>query len=227
MSSNQILTEMDGVSSRKNVFIIGATNRPDQIDPAILRPGRLDQLIYIPLPDEPSRLSILQATLKKSPIAGDVDLNFLAKHTHGFSGSDLAEICQRAPSWTIRESIEATSSVSVSAKPSRRQTLPKRVVKMEEDAGAAAEEDFEDPFGDHRATSRRPCASLVGPFRMVTFAVTNCSPQNLHPHVRSVPRSDSQRARTIANRWCRRCCGSGSGGAAFGNDDAGDDDLYA
>ena len=50
---NQILTEMDGMSSKKNVFIIGATNRPDIIDPAILRPGRLDQLIYIPLPDEP------------------------------------------------------------------------------------------------------------------------------------------------------------------------------
>ncbi len=66
---NQILTEMDGMNAKKNVFIIGATNRPDQIDSALLRPGRLDQLIYIPLPDEPSRLSILKATLKKSPIA--------------------------------------------------------------------------------------------------------------------------------------------------------------
>ena len=54
---NQILTEMDGMSNKKNVFIIGATNRPDIIDPAILRPGRLDQLIYIPLPDEPVGLS--------------------------------------------------------------------------------------------------------------------------------------------------------------------------
>ncbi len=72
---NQILTEMDGMSSKKNVFIIGATNRPDIIDPAILRPGRLDQLIYIPLPDEKSRISILKANLRKSPIAkvkGDV-----------------------------------------------------------------------------------------------------------------------------------------------------------
>ena len=55
---NQILTEMDGMSSKKNVFIIGATNRPDIIDPAILRPGRLDQLIYIPLPDEQVRPSL-------------------------------------------------------------------------------------------------------------------------------------------------------------------------
>merc|ERR1712048_243212 len=62
---NQILTEMDGMGSKKNVFIIGATNRPDIIDPAILRPGRLDQLIYIPLPDEGSRMAILKSNLRK------------------------------------------------------------------------------------------------------------------------------------------------------------------
>jgi transitional endoplasmic reticulum ATPase len=104
---NQILTEMDGMNAKKNVFIIGATNRPDQIDPALLRPGRLDQLIYIPLPDEKSRLSILNAALRKSPVAEDVDLGYLAKDTHGFSGADLTEICQRAAKLAIRESIEA------------------------------------------------------------------------------------------------------------------------
>ncbi|KAH8983164.1 P-loop containing nucleoside triphosphate hydrolase protein [Lactarius hatsudake] len=104
---NQILTEMDGMNAKKNVFIIGATNRPDQIDPALLRPGRLDQLIYIPLPDEKSRLSILRAALRKSPLAPDVDLAFLAKNTHGFSGADLTEICQRAAKLAIHESIEA------------------------------------------------------------------------------------------------------------------------
>ncbi|CAG8528806.1 10299_t:CDS:2, partial [Acaulospora colombiana] len=103
---NQILTEMDGMNAKKNVFVIGATNRPDQIDPALLRPGRLDQLIYIPLPDEPSRFSILKATLRKSPVADDVDLPYLAKSTHGFSGADLTEICQRACKLAIRESIE-------------------------------------------------------------------------------------------------------------------------
>lgn len=66
---NQILTEMDGMGAKKNVFIIGATNRPDIIDPAILRPGRLDQLIYIPLPDEKSREAIFRANLRKSPVA--------------------------------------------------------------------------------------------------------------------------------------------------------------
>lgn len=103
---NQILTEMDGMNAKKNVFVIGATNRPDQIDPALLRPGRLDQLIYIPLPDEGSRNSILKATLRKSPVASDVDLEYLAKSTKGFSGADLTEICQRACKLAIRESIE-------------------------------------------------------------------------------------------------------------------------
>ncbi|CAG8644611.1 3540_t:CDS:2, partial [Scutellospora calospora] len=105
---NQILTEMDGMNAKKNVFIIGATNRPDQIDPALLRPGRLDQLIYIPLPDEVSRLAILESTLRKSPLAESVksNLKYLAKQTEGFSGADLTEICQRACKLAIRESIE-------------------------------------------------------------------------------------------------------------------------
>jgi len=103
---NQILTEMDGMNAKKNVFVIGATNRPDQIDPALLRPGRLDQLIYIPLPDEGSRLDILKATLRKSPVDADVDLAFIARATHGFSGADLTEICQRAAKLAIRENIE-------------------------------------------------------------------------------------------------------------------------
>uniref|UniRef100_A0A4W6DJM5 Transitional endoplasmic reticulum ATPase n=1 Tax=Lates calcarifer TaxID=8187 RepID=A0A4W6DJM5_LATCA len=104
---NQILTEMDGMSDKKNVFIIGATNRPDIIDPAILRPGRLDQLIYIPLPDKPSRTAILNANLRKSPVARDVDLEYLSGITDGFSGADLTEICQRACKLAIREAIEA------------------------------------------------------------------------------------------------------------------------
>jgi len=103
---NQLLTEMDGMGAKKNVFIIGATNRPDIIDSAILRPGRLDQLIYIPLPDEGSRMSILKANLRKSPISKDVDLTFMAKMTDGFSGADLTEICQRACKMAIREAIE-------------------------------------------------------------------------------------------------------------------------
>jgi transitional endoplasmic reticulum ATPase len=103
---NQLLTEMDGVGAKKNVFIIGATNRPDIIDTALMRPGRLDQLIYIPMPDFESRLSILRATLRKSPVSKDVDLSFLASQTDKFTGADLTEICQSACKLAIREEIE-------------------------------------------------------------------------------------------------------------------------
>mmetsp|Transcript_26218 Transcript_26218/g.60785 ORF Transcript_26218/g.60785 Transcript_26218/m.60785 type:complete len:645 (-) Transcript_26218:123-2057(-) len=105
---NQMLTEMDGVGEKKNVFIIGATNRPDIIDPALMRPGRLDQLVYIPLPDHASRLDILKSCLRKSPVAKDVDIEELAKATAKFSGADLTEICQRSCKYAIRESIEKT-----------------------------------------------------------------------------------------------------------------------
>merc|ERR1719427_2134127 len=104
---NQLLTEMDGMGSKKNVFIIGATNRPAIIGSAIMRPGRLDQLIYIPLPDDGSRMAILKSNLRKSPVADNVDLPYLAKMTRGFTGAYLTEICQRACKLAIRESIDA------------------------------------------------------------------------------------------------------------------------
>lgn len=110
---NQLLTEMDGMNAKKTVFIIGATNRPDIIDPALLRPGRLDQLIYIPLPDEESRFQIFKSCLRKSPVSKDVDLMALAKYTQGFSGADITEICQRAVKYAIRENIEKVSLVDI------------------------------------------------------------------------------------------------------------------
>ena len=129
------------MNAKKNIFVIGATNRPDQIDSAILRPGRLDQLIYIPLPDENSRLSILKATLKRSPVAADVDLGFLAKSTHGYSGADLAEICQRAAKLAIRASIEEDMRRDRAKR--EKDAAAEGDVKMEEDA--AVEEEEVDP----------------------------------------------------------------------------------
>jgi len=125
---NQILTEMDGMGAKKNVFIIGATNRPDIIDSAILRPGRLDQLIYIPLPDEASRISILKANLRKTPIAKEVNIDYLAKVTHGFSGADLTEISQRACKLAIRESIEKDIE-----REKQRETIPNSDIDMDDE----------------------------------------------------------------------------------------------
>lgn len=104
---NQILTEIDGVGARKNVFCIGATNRPDILDPAVIRPGRLDQLIYIPLPDIKSRVAIFKAALRKAPISPDVSIDVLARSTNGFSGADITEICTTASKLAIREAILA------------------------------------------------------------------------------------------------------------------------
>jgi len=102
---NQLLTEIDGVGVKKNVFFIGATNRPELLDEALLRPGRLDQLIYIPLPDGPARQGILEATLKKAPVAPNVSIAFVSQKTEGFSGADLTELCQRAAKAAIRDAI--------------------------------------------------------------------------------------------------------------------------
>lgn len=95
------------MTSKKNVFVIGATNRPEQLDPALCRPGRLDSLIYVPLPDEEGRLGILKAQLRKTPVSGDIDLNYIASKTHGFSGADLGFITQRAVKIAIKEAINA------------------------------------------------------------------------------------------------------------------------
>jgi transitional endoplasmic reticulum ATPase len=99
---NQLLTELDGLEARKTIFTIGATNQPALIDPAIIRPGRLDQLIYIPLPDEPGRTSIFKANMRGVMCAEDVSFEALGHATEGFSGADIAEICNRATRIAIK-----------------------------------------------------------------------------------------------------------------------------
>lgn len=102
---NQMLTEMDGINPSKEIFFIGATNRPDIIDPAIKRPGRLDTMIFIDLPDFPARVSILKAVLRKSPIDPAVDFEYIAEKSHGFSGADLAGIGKQAAQIAIRDMV--------------------------------------------------------------------------------------------------------------------------
>jgi len=104
---NQLLTEMDGVTAQKMVFFIGATNRPDILDPAMLRPGRLDSLIYIGLPDFEARISIFKACLRKSPVDPGVDYEYFADRTEGFSGADISGICKAAAKSAIRLAIDA------------------------------------------------------------------------------------------------------------------------
>jgi transitional endoplasmic reticulum ATPase len=104
---NQILAEMDGIQPLSNVVVIAATNRPDILDPALLRPGRFDRLVYIPPPDKQSRLSILKIHTRKVPLASDVDLDKLAEMTEGYTGADLEALVREAVMLALREKLEA------------------------------------------------------------------------------------------------------------------------
>jgi len=104
---SQLLTEMDGLESLQNVIVIAATNRPDILDPAMLRPGRFDRLIYIPAPDEDARLEILRLYTKGMPLADEVELTALARATKGYSGADLAAVCREAAMQVLRRGVES------------------------------------------------------------------------------------------------------------------------
>ncbi|MEM1508854.1 MAG: CDC48 family AAA ATPase [Thermofilaceae archaeon] len=100
---SQLLTEMDGLEKLEGVVVVGATNRPDILDPALLRPGRFDRLVYVPPPDKTARLEILKVHTKRMPLAEDVDLERLAEATEGYTGADLANLCREAAILTLRE----------------------------------------------------------------------------------------------------------------------------
>ncbi|TET57134.1 AAA family ATPase [Candidatus Bathyarchaeota archaeon] len=102
---SQLLTEMDGILTLEDVVIIAATNRPDIIDPAVLRPGRFDRLIYVPEPDEKARLEIFKLYTKDMPLETDVSLDVLTKMTKGYSGADIQALCREAALNALRKSI--------------------------------------------------------------------------------------------------------------------------
>jgi transitional endoplasmic reticulum ATPase len=102
---SQLLTELDGLEILTNVIVIAATNRPDIIDPALLRPGRFDRLLYVPPPDRDSRLQIITIHTKKKPLAEDVNLEQLADHTDGYTGADIASLSSAAVMLALREHV--------------------------------------------------------------------------------------------------------------------------
>ncbi len=103
---NQLLTEMDGLESLKDVVVIAATNRPNLLDPAILRPGRFDRLVYMGSPDRKGRLKIFKIHTKNTPLAEDVDLEALADTTEGYVGADIQSVCREAVMNALRENFE-------------------------------------------------------------------------------------------------------------------------
>jgi transitional endoplasmic reticulum ATPase len=102
---SQFLTEMDGLEELRNVVIIAATNRPDIVDPALLRPGRFDRMLLVPPPDLEARKQIFRIHTKKTPMAEDVKLDELARKTEGYTGADIASICNTAVMLSIKEHI--------------------------------------------------------------------------------------------------------------------------
>ncbi|MCQ4335120.1 MAG: CDC48 family AAA ATPase [Sulfolobaceae archaeon] len=107
---NQLLAEMDGIEKLENVVIIAATNRPDILDPALLRPGRFDRLIYVPPPDKQARLEILKVHTRKVALDEDVSLEELAERTEGYTGADLAALVREATLRALREAMKACGS---------------------------------------------------------------------------------------------------------------------
>jgi transitional endoplasmic reticulum ATPase len=103
---SQLLTELSGIEETKNVVVIAATNRPDMVDPALLRPGRIDRFVLIPPPNAKARLEILKIHTRKMPLK-DVDLKEIAEKTEGFSGADLEALCREAAMNALRENIKA------------------------------------------------------------------------------------------------------------------------
>jgi len=133
---NQILVEMDGVENRKGIVVVASTNRPDIVDPAFLRPGRFDRLIYVESPDYDARLKILKVHTKYMPLAEDISLKRIAQTTEGYSGADLENVCREAGMQAIREELDNLKEIKQKyfdfALSKIKSTLPKEVIERYE-----------------------------------------------------------------------------------------------
>ena len=106
---NTLLSEMDGLEELKGVVVLGATNRPDLLDSALLRPGRFDEIVLVPPPDEKSRIDIFRVHMEEMSLDDDVDIEKLAKKTDGYSGADIAAVCRKAGMLALHDNIESKS----------------------------------------------------------------------------------------------------------------------
>jgi transitional endoplasmic reticulum ATPase len=130
---NTILAEMDGLEELGSVVVIGATNRPNLIDPALLRPGRFDELIYVAVPDQAGRRHILGIHTKKMPLAEDVDLDSLAARTDRFTGADLEDLVRRSGLFALRNSLEAVTVTMADFEKGLEETRASVTPEMEKD----------------------------------------------------------------------------------------------
>jgi transitional endoplasmic reticulum ATPase len=133
-----LLTEMDGVQPVRDVVVLGATNRPELVDPALLRPGRLERVVYVPPPDADARAAILRSTARNTPLADDVDLAEVAAGLDGYSGADCAAVLREAALTAMRESLDASLVTSAHLAAARAAVRPSLdPVQLAEIAGFA------------------------------------------------------------------------------------------
>merc|ERR1712025_1333859 len=104
----QLLTEMDGVEGLQGVTVVAATNRPDMMDQALLRPGRLDRVVYVPLPDMNTRRKVLEVHTRSKPLSDSVNLDQIAERTDGYSGAEIAAVCNEAAIAALEECVTAS-----------------------------------------------------------------------------------------------------------------------
>jgi transitional endoplasmic reticulum ATPase len=128
---SQLLTEMDGITTLVDIVIIAATNRPDMVDPAVLRPGRFDRLIYVPEPDEKSRLQIFKIYTKGMPLAKDVNLDQLTTMTKNYSGADIEGLCRESAMLALRKEINAREVTMKNFEEALKRTGPSVTPDME------------------------------------------------------------------------------------------------
>jgi len=128
---SQLLTEMDGIVALEDIVVIAATNRPDIVDPAVLRPGRFDRLIYVPEPDEKSRLQIFKIYTKNMPLAKDVNLAELVAMTKNFSGADIEALCRESAMHTLRRDVNANEVTMADFLEAMKRTGPSITPDME------------------------------------------------------------------------------------------------
>jgi len=148
---NQLLTEMDGLQELNDIVIVAATNRPDILDTALLRPGRFDRIILVPVPDKKSRKQIFEVHLKGMPLAKDVDLNEMVEKTEGYVGADIEAVCREAAILSLRDDIKAKE---VNAK-----YFALALVKVKPSVNKEIEDSYKELEGQFRQARGRQLAS--------------------------------------------------------------------
>jgi transitional endoplasmic reticulum ATPase len=144
-----MLTEMDGLEDLKGVVVIGATNRPDIIDEALLRPGRFDRILEVPFPDKEARKDILKIHTRRKPLDNTVDMEKIVELTNGFTGADIAAIVNAAAMSAIKEHVAVISETNSSGRRKDKTMTAAAAIEEQEKEGAGSQ------AGEHKEDEKQ------------------------------------------------------------------------